>query len=96
MSIFQGVLPLDYLDMSDEDKSAAILLNARQILAQYNKKRELVEETTLNILYTPFEKLSDGRDVEIVNMLQEKLEKFYYKEVVSSVFLFEYKLEIDI
>lgn len=69
--------------MSVTDKSEAIFLNARQILAQFKRKRELVEQTTLAALYKPYERLTDKRNEQIISLLRTHLQKEYFDEVVS-------------
>lgn len=83
VQVLQGLLPLDILNMSESDKSAAILVNAFQMLHQFKRKRQLVEETTLCFLYKPYEKLAHGKDEKIAKFLQAQLQKENYDEVVS-------------
>ncbi|XP_065215894.1 GPI ethanolamine phosphate transferase 1 [Planococcus citri] len=78
-----GLLPLDILDMSESDKSAAILVNSFQMLNQFNRKRQLVEETTLSFLYKPYKKLSNGEDRKISDLLQIQLQNGHYNDVTK-------------
>ena len=49
-----GVVPLDYLNVSLQDKAEIIYTNAKQMLAQFHVKMSQKQDTTLALLFTPY------------------------------------------
>uniref|UniRef100_A0A674E811 GPI ethanolamine phosphate transferase 1 n=1 Tax=Salmo trutta TaxID=8032 RepID=A0A674E811_SALTR len=54
-----GVLPLQYLNNSDQFKAESMYSNAIQILEQFKVKMAQKKETTLSFLFTPYQSLMD-------------------------------------
>uniref|UniRef100_A0A667Z6Q4 GPI ethanolamine phosphate transferase 1 n=1 Tax=Myripristis murdjan TaxID=586833 RepID=A0A667Z6Q4_9TELE len=55
VDVNQGVLPLLYLNNSDQFKAESIYTNAIQILEQFKVKMTQKKETTLSFFFTPFQ-----------------------------------------
>jgi hypothetical protein len=58
--------------------------NARQMAAQYNKKRELTEAGALSFIYTEFSMLSKNKETEIVDEIRTHITAERYRESVST------------
>ncbi|XP_078395767.1 GPI ethanolamine phosphate transferase 1 [Cetorhinus maximus] len=60
-----GILPLEYLNNSDQFKAECMLTNTMQILEQFTVKMIHKKETTLSFLFSPFKPLplSKGQDM---------------------------------
>uniref|UniRef100_A0A8C9XWL6 GPI ethanolamine phosphate transferase 1 n=1 Tax=Sander lucioperca TaxID=283035 RepID=A0A8C9XWL6_SANLU len=54
VDVNQGVLPLLYLNNSDQFKAESMYTNAIQVLEQYKMKMAQKKETTLSFLFTPY------------------------------------------
>ena len=65
-----------------EFKSSALVLNARQILAQFLKKKLMIEETTFNWLYKAYNGISSRWDEEL-QKIHSHLENKSFDEAVS-------------
>jgi len=74
MSRFQGRLLAPFLDLPFGDLAKLSFLNAMQLLAQANKKREILQGGSLSWLYRPYWKLTT-EEAEI----REKLIKQFIK-----------------
>uniref|UniRef100_A0A674E8J1 GPI ethanolamine phosphate transferase 1 n=1 Tax=Salmo trutta TaxID=8032 RepID=A0A674E8J1_SALTR len=59
VDVNQGVLPLQYLNNSDQFKAESMYSNAIQILEQFKVKMAQKKETTLSFLFTPYQSLMD-------------------------------------
>uniref|UniRef100_A0A8C3MTB8 GPI ethanolamine phosphate transferase 1 n=1 Tax=Geospiza parvula TaxID=87175 RepID=A0A8C3MTB8_GEOPR len=57
LDVNQGTLPLEYLNTSALFKAESMFTNAVQILEQFKVKMSQKKETTLSILFTPFNEL---------------------------------------
>ncbi|PSN41373.1 GPI ethanolamine phosphate transferase 1 [Blattella germanica] len=60
-----GVLPRKYLNVSEHEMSQLMFSNARQMAAQFAKKREVTEAGTLSFLYKEYPSLSHNIEAEI-------------------------------
>lgn len=83
--ILQGKLHIEYLSTSDEYRSEALFANARQMLAQYQRKRVQKEEETLPIFYWPYTTLTPDKELEIVATIRNYLKTAQYDAAVSIV-----------
>lgn len=68
-----GKLHIEYLATSDEYRSEALFANARQMLAQYQRKRIQKEEETLPIFYWPYTTLTPDRELELLATIRNYL-----------------------
>ncbi|CAG9796563.1 unnamed protein product [Diatraea saccharalis] len=76
-----GRVPLEIMDLTIINKAKAIYSNSRQLAAQYDKKRQAVEENAWSILYKPYEPFNKKKFTEIIEfteklMRSESLEDF--------------------
>jgi len=58
--------------------------NARQMVAQYNKKRELTEAGALSFIYREFSMLSKSKETKIVDEIRLNIAAERYRESVST------------
>ena len=84
MLLFQGTLPHDYLDVTERKLSELMFCNARQMVAQYNKKRELTEAGALPWIYREFSMLSKSKETEIMAQIHSHIAAERYRESVST------------
>ncbi|XP_061660858.1 GPI ethanolamine phosphate transferase 1 isoform X1 [Syngnathoides biaculeatus] len=61
-----GVLPLLYLNNSDQFKAECMYTNAIQILEQFKMKMKQKKETTLSCLFTPYQQLTEPKQAEFI------------------------------
>lgn len=59
VKLFQGLLPVQFLNLTENEISQALFSNARQMVAQFNEKRIRTKENTWSFLYKPFSNLID-------------------------------------
>ncbi|CAL9697875.1 unnamed protein product [Knipowitschia caucasica] len=78
-----GVLPLQYLNNSQQFKAESMYTNAIQVLEQYKVKMSQKKETTLSFLFTPYQYLTESEQAELVYQIRImfKLEK--YEDAIS-------------
>lgn len=77
------MLHIEYLGTSDEYKADALYANARQMLAQYQRKRAQKEEETMSIFYWPNVNLSPDKELEIITRIRKYLKEANYEDAVS-------------
>jgi len=58
--------------------------NARQMAAQYNKKRELTEAGALSFIYREFSMLNKSKETNIVDEIRSHITAERYRESVST------------
>lgn len=78
-----GVLPLQYLNNSKQFKAESMFTNAIQVLEQYKVKMIQKKETTLSLLFTPYQKLTEFEQAEIVNRVKMMIQLEKYEEAIS-------------
>uniref|UniRef100_A0A8C7VML3 GPI ethanolamine phosphate transferase 1 n=1 Tax=Oncorhynchus mykiss TaxID=8022 RepID=A0A8C7VML3_ONCMY len=76
-----GVLPLQYLNNSDQFKAESMYSNAIQILEQFKVKMAQKKETTLSFLFTPYQLLTESRQAEFINKARVLIQLEEYEEV---------------
>nr|CAD7591284.1 unnamed protein product [Timema genevievae] len=69
-----GFLPREYLSLSELEVSEAVFTNARQMAAQYNRKKELTESGTISILYRPFPQLTKYTEQTLMTEIRKHIE----------------------
>ncbi|XP_006816986.1 GPI ethanolamine phosphate transferase 1-like [Saccoglossus kowalevskii] len=74
-----GILPLDYINNTDQYKAENLLTNALQLVAQYEKKESLMKATTLSVFFTPFKLLKSSRKVDILRQIRTLMSKEDYQ-----------------
>ena len=84
MSLLQGTLPHDYLDVTEHKLAELMFCNARQMAAQYNKKRELTEAGALSFIYREFSMLSKSKETKLVGEIHSHIVAERYRESVST------------
>uniref|UniRef100_A0A8C8GED7 GPI ethanolamine phosphate transferase 1 n=1 Tax=Oncorhynchus tshawytscha TaxID=74940 RepID=A0A8C8GED7_ONCTS len=78
-----GVLPLQYLNNSDQFKAESMYSNAIQILEQFKVKMAQKKETTLSFLFTPYQLLTESRQAEFINKARVLIQLEEYEEAIS-------------
>jgi hypothetical protein len=86
MLLLQGILPRDYLDVTEHQLSELMFSNARQMAAQYNKKRELTQAGALSWIYREFSLLSENKETELIDQIHSHISARRYIESVSASF----------
>ena len=84
----QGVLPVEYIGASDKYRANALFANAKQMLAQYQQKRLEKVEDSLPILYKPYPRLSQDKELEFIANIRSLIKSEKYKDAVSIYLLF--------
>uniref|UniRef100_A0A8B9HXX4 GPI ethanolamine phosphate transferase 1 n=1 Tax=Astyanax mexicanus TaxID=7994 RepID=A0A8B9HXX4_ASTMX len=77
----QGVLPLQYLNNSQHFKAENMYANAIQILEQFKVKMEQKKETTLSFLFTPYQILTDSKQMDFMRHAREMIQKGQFKDI---------------
>uniref|UniRef100_A0A8C5DHP3 GPI ethanolamine phosphate transferase 1 n=1 Tax=Gouania willdenowi TaxID=441366 RepID=A0A8C5DHP3_GOUWI len=81
VDVNQGVLPLLYLNNSEEFKAESMYTNAIQILEQFKTKMSQKKETTLSFLFTPYQFLTESKQVEITNKARILIQLQKYEDI---------------
>ncbi|RXN26686.1 GPI ethanolamine phosphate transferase 1 [Labeo rohita] len=77
-----GVLPLNYLNNSQHFKAESIYANAVQILEQFRVKMAQKKETTLSFLFTPYQPLTDSKQLDFVRNARTLIQKGQFDEAI--------------
>nr|KAF6358785.1 phosphatidylinositol glycan anchor biosynthesis class N [Pipistrellus kuhlii] len=80
--INQGILPVNYLNNTDVFKAESMYTNAKQILEQFKVKMTQKKEVTLPFLFTPFNLLSDYKQLDILRKVRSFIKQENYDEAV--------------
>nr|XP_054748696.1 GPI ethanolamine phosphate transferase 1-like [Lytechinus pictus] len=78
-----GVLPLDYLNGTEEYKARSLLTNAKQIIAQYEVKENQKFDTTLRALFRPFKPLSSGHKELLFKNIHSLMMRSQFKQAIT-------------
>ncbi|XP_057680088.1 GPI ethanolamine phosphate transferase 1 isoform X2 [Corythoichthys intestinalis] len=78
-----GILPLLYLNNSDQFKAEAMYTNAIQILDQFKMKMRQKKETTLSCLFTPYKQLTEPKQAEFVKKARTLIQMEKYEDAIS-------------
>lgn len=78
-----GVLPLQYLNNSKHFKAESMYTNAIQVLEQYKVKMIQKKETTLSLLFTPYQQLKEPEEAELVNRVRMMIQLQKYDDAIS-------------
>ncbi|XP_032458750.1 GPI ethanolamine phosphate transferase 1 isoform X5 [Phocoena sinus] len=78
-----GTLPVDILNSTDLFKAESMFTNAVQILEQFKVKMAQKKEATLPFLFTPFNSLSDSKQINILRKARSYIKQKKYDEAVS-------------
>ncbi|CAH0405346.1 unnamed protein product [Chilo suppressalis] len=65
-----GRVPLQIMNLSLSNKAKALYSNCRQLAAQYDRKRQDVEENACSILYKPYEPFNKEKFKEIIDFTE--------------------------
>ncbi|CAK6447698.1 unnamed protein product [Pipistrellus nathusii] len=77
-----GILPVNYLNNTDVFKAESMYTNAKQILEQFKVKMTQKKEVTLPFLFTPFNLLSDYKQLDILRKVRSYIKQENYDEAV--------------
>lgn len=77
-----GVLPLQYLNNSRHFKAESMYTNAIQVLEQFKVKMIQKKETTLSLLFTPYQQLTESEQAELVNRVKMMIQLQKYEDAV--------------
>ncbi|XP_045536894.1 GPI ethanolamine phosphate transferase 1 [Papilio machaon] len=77
-----GKLPVDLLNMTLPNRAKAMYSNSKQLLSQYNKKKQDVEDHVINILYKPYNPLNSEKIEEITTFSEKLLNENQYEELI--------------
>lgn len=77
-----GVLPLQYLNNSKHFKAESMFTNAIQVLEQYKVKMIQKKETTLSLLFTPYQQLKETEQAELVNRVRMMIQLEKYEDAI--------------
>ncbi|XP_021913441.1 GPI ethanolamine phosphate transferase 1-like isoform X2 [Zootermopsis nevadensis] len=78
-----GILPRDYLGVTEHKLSELMFSNARQMAAQYNKKRELAKAGALSWIYREFSLLSENKETELMDQIHSHISAKRYIESIA-------------
>ncbi|XP_054549974.1 GPI ethanolamine phosphate transferase 1 isoform X1 [Talpa occidentalis] len=78
-----GTLPVNYLNNTDFFKAESMFTNAVQILEQFKVKMNQKKEVTLPFLFTPFQLLSESKQLNILRNARSYIKQKKYDEAVS-------------
>uniref|UniRef100_A0A672IHH9 GPI ethanolamine phosphate transferase 1 n=1 Tax=Salarias fasciatus TaxID=181472 RepID=A0A672IHH9_SALFA len=76
-----GVLPLLYLNNSEQFKAESMYTNAIQILEQFKMKMSQRKETTLSFLFTPYQPLTESKQAELIHKARILIQLEKYEDV---------------
>ncbi|XP_038142671.1 GPI ethanolamine phosphate transferase 1 [Cyprinodon tularosa] len=78
-----GVIPLLYLNNSDQFKAESMYTNAIQVLEQFKVKMTQKKETTLPFLFTPYQLLTESKQEEFTHKARILIQLEKYNEAIS-------------
>ncbi|XP_005803379.2 GPI ethanolamine phosphate transferase 1 [Xiphophorus maculatus] len=78
-----GVMPLLYLNNSDQFKAESMYTNAIQVLEQFKMKMIQKKETTLPFLFTPFQLLTESKQAEFIRRARILIQLEKYNDAIS-------------
>ncbi|XP_034717651.1 GPI ethanolamine phosphate transferase 1 [Etheostoma cragini] len=78
-----GVLPLLYLNNSDQFKAECMYTNAIQVLEQYKMKMAQKKETTLSFLFTTYQPLTESKQAEFIHKARILIQLEKYEDAIS-------------
>ncbi|TKS87884.1 GPI ethanolamine phosphate transferase 1 [Collichthys lucidus] len=83
VDVNQGVLPLLYLNNTDQFKAESLYTNAIQILEQFKMKMIQKKETTLSFLFTPYQLLTEAKQAEFTHKARILIQLEKYEDAIS-------------
>lgn len=78
-----GVLPLLYLNNTDQFKAESMYTNAIQVLEQFKVKMAQKQRNTLSSLFTPYQLLTESRQAEFNQRARVLIQLEKYEEAIS-------------
>lgn len=78
-----GILPLLYLNSSDQFKAESMYTNAVQILEQFKVKMAQKKDTTLSFLFTPYQLLTESKQAELIHKARILIQLEKYDEAIA-------------
>ncbi len=84
LTVFQGTLPIEYLDNSDQFIAESMWTNAQQILEQFEIKMMQKQQTTLRWLFKPFPELTLSKKEAMIRSVTGLIREGRYDEAVRA------------
>lgn len=78
-----GILPLLYLNNTEQFKAESMYTNAIEILEQFKMKMSQRKETTLSFLFTPYQPLTESKQAEFIHKARILIQLEKYEDAVS-------------
>lgn len=78
-----GLLPYDFLDMSESDLAEVMYANTKQLLEQYQVKMELKKSTTLSVAFRPFSALTPAKIADTHRHIKQLIQTGHYKHAID-------------
>ncbi|XP_051872745.1 GPI ethanolamine phosphate transferase 1 isoform X2 [Pristis pectinata] len=78
-----GILPLEYLNNSDQFKAECMLTNAMQVLEQLKVKMTHKKETTLSFLFSPFKPLPPSKELDMLRKVRAFIQQHQYDKAIK-------------
>lgn len=77
-----GVLPLNYLNNTQHFKAESMFANAVQIFEQFKVKMAQKKETTIAFLFTPYQPLTESKQMNFVRHARELIQSGQFDEAI--------------
>jgi hypothetical protein len=87
MVLLQGTLPQDYLEVTEHHLSELMFTNARQMVAQYSKKRQVTEAGSLSWIYKEFPMMNRSKETKLTDQIHSHIRAKRYTDSVSTSFI---------
>ncbi|XP_061569816.1 GPI ethanolamine phosphate transferase 1 [Cololabis saira] len=78
-----GVLPLLYLNNTDQFRAESMYTNAIEVLEQFKMKMSQKKDTTLSFLFTPYQLLTESKQAEFTHKARILIQLEKYHDAIS-------------
>lgn len=78
-----GMLPLEYLNNTDQFKAECMLTNAVQVLEQFKVKMTHKKKNTLTFLFSPFKSLPLSKEQDMLRTVRLYIQQHQYDEAIK-------------
>uniref|UniRef100_A0A8C9TYJ7 GPI ethanolamine phosphate transferase 1 n=1 Tax=Scleropages formosus TaxID=113540 RepID=A0A8C9TYJ7_SCLFO len=78
-----GILPLEYLNNSKVFKAESMYANSLQIMEQFKVKMAQKKDTTLSVLFTPYQLLTESKQLDFIQKARSLIQQGEYDEAIS-------------
>uniref|UniRef100_A0A8C9TS79 GPI ethanolamine phosphate transferase 1 n=1 Tax=Scleropages formosus TaxID=113540 RepID=A0A8C9TS79_SCLFO len=79
-----GILPLEYLNNSKVFKAESMYANSLQIMEQFKVKMAQKKDTTLSVLFTPYQLLTESKQLDFIQKARSLIQQGEYDEAVRT------------